>query len=122
MLHERTAVPVPWPYLVDPAEDTFGWSYALMPRMPGLPLSDPAVTATLSAADRLAIARAVGENLALMHQLTWPAVGRYDAALDAVAPMRDGFAGWVAGDVRDWLARARRHSDRTTGADVAWVE
>src|SRR5687767_15317798 len=47
-LHERTAAPVPWPYLLDPATDIFGWSYALMPRMPGLNLSDPAVTPTLS--------------------------------------------------------------------------
>ncbi len=122
VLHERTSAPVPWPYLLDSGEDIFGWSYALMPRMPGLNVSDPAVTATLSPADRLAIARAVGENLALMHQLTWPAVGRYDATLDTVAPLRDGFAGWVVGDVRDWLARAQRHSARTTGADVAWVE
>src|SRR5829696_4304705 len=75
VLHERTCAPVPWPYLLDPAEDIFGWSYALMPRMPGLNLSDPAVTATLSPAERLAIARAVGENLVLMHQLTWPAAG-----------------------------------------------
>lgn len=41
-LHERTMAPVPWPYLVDPAEDIFGWSYALMPRM-RLP-SDPDLT------------------------------------------------------------------------------
>ena len=122
VLHERTSAPVPWPYLLDPAEDIFGWSYALMPRMPGLNLSDPAVTATLSPADRLAIARAVGENLVLMHQLTWPAAGRYDAMLDTVVPLRDGFAGWVVGDVRDWLAQAQRHSARTTEADVAWVE
>lgn len=122
VLHERTDAPVPWPYLLDPAEDIFGWSYALMPRMSGLHLSDPAVTAALSPADRLAIARAVGENLVLMHQLTWPAAGRYDATLDTVVPLRGGFAGWVVGDVRDWLARAQRHSARTTEADVAWVE
>ena len=125
VLHERTDAPVPWPYLLDPAEDIFGWSYALMPRMPGLNLSDPAVTATLSPADRLAIARAVGENLALMHQLTWPVAGLYDATLDTVVPLRDGhngFAGWVVDDVRDWVAQAQRHSTRTTAADVAWVE
>src|SRR5437588_5050060 len=34
-LHERTCVHVPWPYLVDPAKDIFGWGYAIMPRMPG---------------------------------------------------------------------------------------
>jgi hygromycin-B 7''-O-kinase len=122
LLHERTQAPVPWPYLLDPAEDIFGWSYALMPRMPGLQLGDPSVIAGLSLPDRLAIARALGENLVLMHQLDWPVAGRYDFALDAVAPLRDGFAEWVAGDVRDRLARAWSHSARTTEADVAWVE
>src|SRR5918994_7521290 len=40
LLHERTRTPVPWPYLLDPGEDIFGWSYALMPRMAGLKPSD----------------------------------------------------------------------------------
>jgi hygromycin-B 7''-O-kinase len=35
LLHERTRAPVPWPYLLDPGDDIFGWSYAVMPRMPG---------------------------------------------------------------------------------------
>ena len=39
-LHERTALPIPWPYLHDPCTDIFGWSYALMPRLPGLQLPD----------------------------------------------------------------------------------
>jgi hypothetical protein len=34
-------VPVPWPYLIDPTPDIFGWSFVLMPRMPGLQLADP---------------------------------------------------------------------------------
>src|SRR5262245_23862396 len=45
LLHERTAVPVAWPYLVDPGIDVFGWSYVIMPRLPGLPLVDPNVFA-----------------------------------------------------------------------------
>jgi len=36
LLHERTRAPVSWPYLLDPSDDIFGWSYALMPRLPGL--------------------------------------------------------------------------------------
>src|SRR5947208_2818799 len=37
-LRERTQVPVPWPYLIDLAQDIFGWSYVLMPRLAGLQL------------------------------------------------------------------------------------
>jgi aminoglycoside phosphotransferase (APT) family kinase protein len=86
LLHERTSAPVPWPYLLDPADDIFGWSYALMPRMPGLQLADPAVRASLSFADRLAIARALGHTLAALHALQWPFAGGYDLAAGTIAP------------------------------------
>ena len=56
LLHEHTRAPTPWPYLIDPADDFFGWSFAVMPRMPGLQLSD-ATLAGLSHADRLGMAR-----------------------------------------------------------------
>lgn len=42
-LHERTHVPVPWPFLIDPTPDIFGWSFVLMPRMSGLQLADPQI-------------------------------------------------------------------------------
>ncbi len=121
LLHERTRAPVPWPYLLDPSGDIFGWSYALMPRMPGL---QPATAAPAgrSPADRLGMARAMAENLALAHALTWPSPGRYDLTADTIAPFAERWPDRVAAEVRGWLARARRHSDRTTDADVAWAE
>ncbi len=33
--HELTQAPVPWPYLLDHDTDLFGWSYVIMPRLPG---------------------------------------------------------------------------------------
>src|SRR5918999_571877 len=65
LLRERTLAPVPWPYVIDPTDDIFGWSYAVMPRMPGLQPSGAAL-AGLSPADRLGMARAMAENLALL--------------------------------------------------------
>jgi hygromycin-B 7''-O-kinase len=62
-LHETTDVPVPWPYLIDPTTDTFGWAYAIMPRLPGLALSDRDVHRQLSAQDQLAIAAALGHTI-----------------------------------------------------------
>ena len=118
LLHERTRAPVPWPYIVDPTEDIFGWSYAVMPRMPGLQPGG----AEISTEDRLGMARAMAENLALVHELTWPFAGSYDLVTDTIAPITESWADWVTAEVREWLALARGHSDRTTDADVGWVE
>ncbi|GAC1355368.1 MAG: hypothetical protein NVS4B11_23900 [Ktedonobacteraceae bacterium] len=65
-LHERTSIPVPWPYLIDPTSDIFGWSFVLMPRMPGLQLADPQIKKQLGSTDKQGIAQALGENLAQM--------------------------------------------------------
>ena len=123
LLHERTRAPVPWPYLLDPGEDIFGWSYALMPRMPGLQLSDRAAAKGLTSEERLGMARSMGENLALLHALSWPRPGQYDLATDTIAPLEQSWTEWVAAEARRWMSLARRHSNRTTDADaVLWVE
>lgn len=120
-LHQHTRAPAPWPYLIDPAEDIFGWSYALMPRMPGVQLSDAAVIAGLTREDRRAIARALGRNLALMQELTWSCAGEYDLATDTVRPFLDTHRDRVRAAIDQRLRRARQHSDRTTSADVSWA-
>jgi len=86
LLHEQTDVPVPWPYLIDSSTDIFGWSFVLMPRMSGLQLADPNVKAQLNPTERLGIARALGDNLARMQQITRPFVGRYDATTQQIEP------------------------------------
>ncbi len=85
-LHERTSVPVPWPYLIDDTSDIFGWSFVLMPRMPGLQLADSEIKKQLSTVEKRGIAYALGENLAQMQKLTWPIAGRYNAATRSVEP------------------------------------
>lgn len=146
LLHERTNVPVPWPYLIDATTDIFGWSYALMPRMPGLQLMDPAVKAQLSEEDKRSIARALGENLARMHSLTWPFSGRYDMASGTVQPFQlaqelawpfpietpkrasipqpdqASYSEVVVARIRAYLRAARQLGGDTTAADSEWVE
>lgn len=100
LLHERTPVPVPWPYLLDPSEDIFGWSYVLMPRMPGLQLIDPRVQDQFGARDRYGIAQAMGETLARLHTLTWPCTGEYDLATDTLQPLNTGHGEWVVSRIR----------------------
>ncbi|HEX2742740.1 MAG TPA: aminoglycoside phosphotransferase family protein [Rubrobacter sp.] len=122
LLHERTLAPIPWPYFLDPCDDIFGWSYALMPRMPGLQLADSAAAEGLTSDERLEMARSMGENLALLHALSWPCPGQYDLATDTIAPLEESWNEWVAAEARRWLTLARRRSDVTTDADAGWVE
>lgn len=123
LLRERTRVPVPWPYLLDEGTDIFGWSYVIMPRLPGLDLEDEAVAASLSAEDRQAIARALGATLAEMQGLVWPVSGEYDAQRDAIRPFAEGHAAQVVARIRERLTLAREHTPRlTTPADARWVE
>lgn len=147
LLHERTRVPVPWPYLIDPTPDIFGWSFVIMPRMPGLQLIDPHVKERLSAAERLGIAQALGENLAHMQEVTWPFAGRYNAATTSIEPFDLAYElAWpfpveslsqlaaieqtpisyserVKACLRYLLARAQEYNAvATTAEDILWVE
>jgi hygromycin-B 7''-O-kinase len=118
LLHERTQVPVAYPYLLDTATDIFGWPYLLMPRLHGTSPADPHLTL----AERLDIAQALGHNLVHLHQLTWPVAGTYDLASDSIQPFGEGFAHWIVADIRRWLATARANGVATTTDDVRWVE
>jgi hygromycin-B 7''-O-kinase len=122
LLHERTDVPVPWPYLIDPITDIFGWDYAILPRLPGLALSDPDVQRQLTAQDRLDIATALGDTLGRLQALTWDAPGVYDERAGEFVPHTISHADWIAGRVREVLAAGRAASPATTERDVAWVE
>ena len=122
LLHMRTQTPVPWPYLIDPCDDIFGWSYALMPRMPGLQPADPAVAHRLAPTDRLGMAQAMAENLACMQELTWPISGGFDLTAGTITPYPGSWADWVVTDMHRWLDLARLHSNRTSDADIQWVD
>ena len=39
IVQRMTEAPVPWPFHVERDENLFGWSYALMPRLAGVPPS-----------------------------------------------------------------------------------
>src|SRR5262245_37108808 len=67
---------------------------------------------------RLDIARALGQNLFHLHQLTWPFAGAYDHTSDTIQPFGEGFAAWIVADIRQWLAAARANG-RTTTDDIA---
>lgn len=150
-LHAQTPVPVAWPYLVEPADELFGWPYIIMPRLSGLPLASPTVKATLSDRERIELAAAMGETLAGLHQFQQPQPGIYDAETRRVRPLRaiyvppweitaaywedesdrqlgsaEIYRRWIRSRIDFFLQRALAARDPTTGrttppTDVAWI-
>ena len=120
-LHHRTHVPVPYPYWVDPVTDIFGWSFVIMPRLPGIPLSDKQMVATFPIEDRLAIARALAHTLADIHSCTWKCCGKYDPENRRVQPFEESYGSWVVNRIREKIDRARSYNLHTTTSDCDWV-
>lgn len=121
-IHEQTSVGAPWPYLIEPSHDIFGWPFAVMPRLPGANLADRAVRAALTPDDLVEIARAMGATLASMQTAGWPVTGEYDPASNSLAAFEHGFAAWVEAYIDMLIKRCRLASDRTTDADVEWCK
>lgn len=124
LLHEQASVPTPWPYEVDTDESIFGWlyGYALMPRMPGSQLADPAVANAFSFEDRREIARALGEMLAQVHGVHWPFAGAYDLKSATIQAFPNGFETWIVEEIRGLMRYAVSFDTGTSAADQAWVE
>jgi hygromycin-B 7''-O-kinase len=143
MLAERTRVPAPWPFFIDPRNDIFGWSFAIMPKMRGLPLSDFRAKRSLTQDDRRAITLALARGLAAMHELTWPIVGRFVPEIGTVEPFvlaqeikfplhtpKRPPAGAraptdserVVALIRALVERARKYNAHTTEKDAKWTE
>ena len=124
LLHERTDVPVPWPYLLDTDETIFGWKYGyvLMPRMSGLQLANVAVLKSISLHDRKAIAQTLGENLREIQQAQWPFAGQYDLETQSIEPFKHGFEGWLVSELRQLLQQSLSYCNGASPADEAWVE
>ena len=124
LLHERTDVPVPWPYLLDTDETIFGWKhgYVLMPRMPGLQLANEEVLKTLSSEDRQAIAHTIAENLREIQCVQWPFAGQYDLKTQTIEPFKQGWDGWLIAEIRQQLQQSLSYNNGATPTDKIWVE
>lgn len=90
LIHERTDVPVPWPYQWEPSSEIFGyrWGYVLMPRLPGIATANPEVYDRLAPSDREGIARALGHALQQLHRVNEGESGVYDSKTQQVKPFR----------------------------------
>lgn len=110
-LHEATSAPVPWPYRAHPTSSIFAWSwgYAIMPRLPGSSLADPAVYHSLSPHQLRELAVAQGELLAEVHRLSSSEAGSYEPASGAVAAFPNGYIGRTVQVIESCSETARRN-------------
>lgn len=125
LIHERTETDAPWPYLLERSTELFGWSYALMPRIPGVAPNDPDVQNSLTPGGRMEIARAMGEHLARLQSATWEHPGDFSYEADSIVPLSKPYPEWFVARVRAWLGRclvATAATGATTEDDVVWVE
>src|SRR5687768_4057725 len=79
-IHERSSLPAPWPYEVCDDAELFGWTYAVMPLLPGT--SGATLWDDGNPDDRVLVAGAPGEALSRLHEAGADFFGPYDAQLD----------------------------------------
>lgn len=119
IIHTRTTVPAPWPYLIDERPDIFGWPFAIMPRLAGECVANHR---DLAPPELLAMAHAMGEGLAALHAAPFEALAKYDPEAGRFMPVDGPYDEWFSAYARNWLTRCREASDATTDADESWVE
>ncbi len=121
-LHDKTRVPIPYPYLFNPSAEIFGWSFVIMPKMSGLQLANSQVVANLSAKERRGVAQALAAMLIEIQTLTWEHAGRFNIDTQMIEPMRQDYRSWIVQRIRELLAQAQSYNDNTPATDMAWVE
>ncbi|MDU5145560.1 MAG: aminoglycoside phosphotransferase family protein [Paenibacillus dendritiformis] len=120
-LHANAGVKVPYPYLIDEADDIFGWSYALMPRLPGRHIHDPELLRLLHREDGATIAAQLGHALREMHRWKAAHPGEFDPDSGHIRPFAGSYTAWLYGMIRYWLDDAAKYSV-ITERDKAWVQ
>jgi aminoglycoside phosphotransferase (APT) family kinase protein len=114
-INERSSLPVPWPYQVCDDASTFGWTYAIMPRLEGESGSDLRVLADEER--RLELADAAGEALAMLHEAQTDFFGPYDAQLDDFIAL-DDFPDWFLHRLEHWRSACRAVNAMSTEAEL----
>ena len=116
----RSSIPAPWPYLIEPSREVFGWSYALMPCLPGLQLSNPTVRARVTPSEDTSIAQALGTGPSRLHEMTWAHPGTYSLQQNDVMPDECSHRVRVLGEIDDLVAQCGR-LESLTNPDLRWL-
>ncbi len=122
LIHSKTSVLIPWPYLLDEKTDIFGWSYVIMPKLKGVHLADEKFRNSLDPKIRIQICKSVAQNLAEIHKIKWKFAGSYDEKPGTISPLATSFGESIVKRILDHLKKAQSYNNYTTQEDVEWVE
>ncbi len=123
LLHERTELPVPWPYFHDTSCSVFDWDFALMPRLEGEDLGDQTVWAGLSLEEKHDLAVDMGKTLASVAAVTAAEPATYNFAADDIRPFSEGYASGMLTEIRELIRRTKgAFPDSMPKSDVAWID
>ena len=103
-INDRCSLPVAWPYLVSENTEPFGWSFAIMPMLPGTTGSQ--LWESAEGPGRVALAEAHGEALACLHEAEFASPGPYDPEQDTFTTV-DHYATWTLERVGSLRSRCR---------------
>lgn len=113
-IDQHSSLPVPWPYVVCDDAELFGWTYAVMPMLPGT--TGSTLWDTADEDGRLALAAAGGEALARLHEAESDFFGPYDAQMDDFIEM-DDFPDWFLHRLDHWRSACRAVNALSTEAE-----
>ncbi|ASN06478.1 phosphotransferase family protein [Virgibacillus necropolis] len=120
-IQKRTKVTVSTPFMIDDAEDIFGWSYSVMPRLTGEHMNSPQMKASPSKAGKLKIAELIAETLTEFHSWKVQQFGEFETKSFTVRPFKGTYTTWLCNRIRFWLNDAKKYSV-ITSEDILWVE
>ncbi len=121
-LHEKTKVPVPFPYLLETDKGIFGWEFILMPRMKGKNLSDSLSEEWLSGVDRIEIAKAQGATLREAQKLTNKYSGKFDIATNSIKAYTSDWFTEFSRQILERLEKSTQYNDKTPQTDIEWTK
>ncbi|MEM7735796.1 MAG: aminoglycoside phosphotransferase family protein [Deinococcota bacterium] len=90
-LAEQTNLPTPRPYLIDKSLEHFDYDFALMPKMPGIQLSDQLLLKSLSGDDLKKIAHQLGQTLRVLQHFQAPFYGEFDELTNKVVSYEESY-------------------------------
>ncbi|WP_211745820.1 aminoglycoside phosphotransferase family protein [Paenibacillus sp. Marseille-Q4541] len=115
----HTNAPVPMPYLMDTNEDLFGYSYALMPLLPGVHYHDLDLH-SLTEDEHSAILILLAATLVDLHGWETALAGEYDPGTDRIQPFDNSYYHFLEHQIMYWLEDARKYAP-IKETDVTWV-
>ena len=118
LLGRETAAPVPLPYFVDESLEIFGYDYVLMPKMPGLQLSNQAQFNALSPLDKKSIAFELGRFLHDLQACKRPTFGVYKEEVDDIVSYPNAYSKEVTLRAQDYIERSNSTAETLAPGEV----